>query len=60
MVLYCKLESFSHKNALLESGVALSIEQIWIPFTEECFVPILIEIDPVFLEKKMLWAQISL
>ena len=39
----------------LESGVALSIEQIWIPFTEECFVPILIEIDPVFL-----WAQISL
>ena len=30
-----------------------SFEQTWIPFTQWCFVPILVEIDPVVLEKKM-------
>ena len=30
-----------------------SFEQIWIPFTQGCFVPSLVEISPVVLEKKM-------
>ena len=30
-----------------------SFEQTWIPFTQGCFVPSLIEIGPVVLEKKM-------
>ena len=29
-----------------------SFEQIWIPFTQGCFVPNLVEIDPVVLEQK--------
>ena len=33
-----------------------SFEQTWIPFTQGCFVPSLVEIGPVVLEKKMkLW-----
>ena len=28
-------------------------EQIWIPFTQGCFVPSLVEIGPVVLEKKI-------
>ena len=31
----------------------LPLEQTWIPFTQGCFVPSLIEIGPVVLEKKM-------
>ena len=30
-----------------------SFEQTWIPFTQGCFVPSLVEIGPVVLEKKM-------
>ena len=30
-----------------------SFEQSWIPFTQECFVPNLVEIGQVVLEKKM-------
>ena len=30
-----------------------SIEQTWFPFTQECFVPNLVEISPVVLEKEM-------
>ena len=32
---------------------ALSYEQTWIPFTQGCFLPSLVEIGPVVLEKKM-------
>ena len=31
---------------------APSFEHIWIPFTQGCFVPSLVEIDPVVVEKK--------
>ena len=34
-------------------GWTLSYEQTWIPFTQGCFVPSLVEIGPVVLEKKM-------
>ena len=37
----------------LEKGVTLLFEQIWIPLTQECFVPSLIEIFPVVLEKNL-------
>ena len=30
-----------------------SFEQTWFPFTQECFVPNLVEISPVVLEKEM-------
>ena len=30
-----------------------SLEQTWIPITQGCFVPSLVEIGPVVLEKKM-------
>ena len=33
--------------------VGPSFDKIWIPFTRECFVPSLVEISPVILEKKM-------
>ena len=34
-------------------GWCSSFEQTWIPFTQGCFVPSLVEIDPVVLEKKI-------
>ena len=37
----------------LEKVVALSFEQTWNPITQECFVPRLVEIGPVVLEKKI-------
>ena len=37
----------------LGKGRGPSFEQIWIPFTQGCFVPSLVEIGPVVLEKKM-------
>ena len=33
--------------------LAPSFEETWIPFTQGCFVPSLVEIGPVVLEKKM-------
>ena len=35
-----------------------SFEQTWIPFTQEYFVPNLVEIDPVVLEKKMKMSKV--
>ena len=37
----------------LEKGGAPSFKQTWIPFTRGCFVPSLVEIGPVVLDKKM-------
>ena len=37
----------------LEKGRSPSSEQIWMPFTQGCFVQSLVEIGPVVLEKKM-------
>ena len=37
----------------LAKGRAPLFEQTWIPFTQGCFVPSLVEIGPVVLEKKM-------
>ena len=37
----------------LGKGRGPSFEQTWIPFTQGCFVPSLVEIGPVVLEKKM-------
>ena len=36
----------------MEKGGHL-FEQTWITFTQGCFVPSLVEIDPVVMEKKM-------
>ena len=36
----------------LEKGWGTSFKQIWIPFTQGCYVPSLVEIGPVVLEKK--------
>ena len=38
-------------SPLIRAGA--SFEQTWIPYTQGCFVPSLVEIGPVFLEKKM-------
>ena len=38
--------------SLLGKGRGPSFWQIWIPFTQRCFVPSLLEIGPVVLEKK--------
>ena len=35
-------------------GRGPSFEQTWIPFTQECFIPSLVEIGPAVLEKKIL------
>ena len=32
-----------------------SFEQTWIPFTQGCFVPSLVEIGPVVLKKMKMW-----
>ena len=37
----------------LEKGVALHLNNAWIPITQGCFVPSLFEIGPVVLERKM-------
>ena len=37
----------------LWKGLGLSFEQTWVPFTWECFVPSLVEIGTVVLEKKL-------
>ena len=37
----------------LERGCDPSFEQKWVPFTQECFVPSLVEISSVVLEKKI-------
>ena len=37
----------------LGKGLGPSFEETWIPFTQGCFVPSLVEIGPVVLEKKM-------
>ena len=37
----------------LGEGCGPSFEQIWITTTQACFVPILVEIDPVVLKKKI-------
>ena len=37
---------------LEKGGGGPSFEQTWIPFTQGCFVPTLVEIGPVVLEKK--------
>ena len=37
----------------LWKGWSPSFEQTWFPFTQGCFVPSLVEIGPVVLEKKM-------
>ena len=36
-----------------------SFEQTWIPFTQGCFVPSLVEIGPVILEKKIYFINAS-
>ena len=36
----------------------LSFEETWVPFTQGCFEPKLVEIDPVILEKKMKMGKI--
>ena len=36
-----------------KGGASSSFEQIYIPFTQGCFVPSLVEIGPVVLEKKI-------
>ena len=38
----------------LRKGCGPSFDLIWIPFTQGCFLPSLVEIDPVVLEKKIL------
>ena len=35
------------------SGRGPSFDQTWIPFTQGCFVPTLVEISPVVLEEKI-------
>ena len=39
--------------SLLENERDPSFEQTWIPFTQECFVPSLFEVNQVLLEKKI-------
>ena len=41
-------------------GQGPSFEQTWIPFTQRCFVPSLVEISPVVLEKKILKKNINM
>ena len=45
--------SLFHNYLPLEKGEALHLKKTWIPFTQGCFVPSLVEIDQVVLEKKM-------
>ena len=41
--------------SLLEKGRGPSFEKFWVPFTQGCLVPSLVEIRPVVLEKKILY-----
>ena len=49
--LYDKVDSENKENTLWEF-IGSSFEQTWIPFTQGCFVPRLVEIGPVVLEKR--------
>ena len=42
-----------NKEKTLWEFIGSSFEQTWIPFTQGCFVPRLVEIGPVVLEKKI-------
>ena len=42
----------------LKKGWGSSFEQTWIPFTQGCFVPSLVEIGPVVLEKRIKMWQV--
>ena len=42
-----------NKEKTLREFIGSSFEQAWIPFTQRCFVPKLVEIGPVVLEKKI-------
>ena len=47
---------FERCSLPLEKDGALHLNKTWIPFTQECFEPSFVEIDPVVLEKNMkLW-----
>ena len=50
---FLKIVNVISQLSPLGKGRGPSIEQTWIPFTQECFVPSLVEIGPVVLEKKM-------
>ena len=49
----CQFIFIISKLSPLWEGLSPSFEQTWIPFTQEDFVPSLVEIGPVVLEKKM-------
>ena len=51
--LYHNVDSENKEKTLWEF-IGSSFEQTWIPFTQGCFVPRLVEIGPVVLEKKIL------
>ena len=51
--LYHNIDSENKEKTLWEF-IGSSFEQTWIPFTQGCFVPRLVEIGPVVLEKKIL------
>ena len=51
--LYHNVHSENREKTLWEF-IGSSFEQTWIPFTQGCFVPRLVEIGPVVLEKKIL------
>ena len=50
---FVKVFSLFRYYLLLEKGGPLIFEQIWIPFTQDCFVPSLIDIGLVVLGKKI-------
>ena len=50
--LYHNVDSKNKEKTLWEF-IGSSFEKTWIPFTKGCFVPRLVEIHPVVLEKKM-------
>ena len=51
--LYHNVDSENKEKTLWEF-IGSSFEQTWIPFTQGCFVPKLVEIGPVVLEKNIL------
>ena len=51
--LYHNVDSENKEKTLWEF-IGSSFEQTWIPFTQGCFVPSLVEIGPVLPEKKIL------
>ena len=48
-----KYDDSENKEKTLWVLIGSSFEQTWIPFTQGCFVPSLVEIGPVVLKKKM-------